>query len=388
MVLENVNIVGAEACCSIKITDNKIERIYYNENELKLLKDELHIQFEEAIAFPGLINSHDHLEFNLFPSLGNRKYKNYLEWGEDIHQQNKDIIEDVLKIPSHIRYTWGLYKNLFCGVTTVVQHGPIIKTEFSPIDVFVDCHSLHSVKLEKYWRLKLNNPFAKRMPFVFHTGEGVDKTMHEEIDSLTHGNFFNRTLIGVHAISMDEVQSKFFNAVVWCPESNIFLYGETAPVDKFEGQTKVVFGSDSTVSSGWNMYEHLRVAKKTGLLSDSKIYQSITIEPASIWKLEDKGKLDANKLADVVIAKKSSKDSLASFFNVNPENILLVIKNGKIILADEGLMPQLAVKLPMLRFSKIFVNGVPKRIDGDVAKLMQQANHFYKDAKFPIQVEG
>jgi cytosine/adenosine deaminase-related metal-dependent hydrolase len=30
-----------------------------------------------ALAFPGLINSHDHLDFNLFPPLANRIYNNY-----------------------------------------------------------------------------------------------------------------------------------------------------------------------------------------------------------------------------------------------------------------------------------------------------------------------
>ncbi|HEY1165598.1 MAG TPA: hypothetical protein VGE90_10535, partial [Chitinophaga sp.] len=31
-----------------------------------------HLHFDNCIAFPGLINSHDHLDFDLFPQLGNR----------------------------------------------------------------------------------------------------------------------------------------------------------------------------------------------------------------------------------------------------------------------------------------------------------------------------
>ena len=54
------------------------------------------------LLFPGLINSHDHLDFNLFPQTGNRIYNNYTEWGKDIQYQNKETINAVLKIPQQI----------------------------------------------------------------------------------------------------------------------------------------------------------------------------------------------------------------------------------------------------------------------------------------------
>ena len=57
--------------------------------QLLILKMPLH--------FPGLINSHDHLDFNLFPQTGNRIYNNYTEWGRDIHEQNKEAISASFK---------------------------------------------------------------------------------------------------------------------------------------------------------------------------------------------------------------------------------------------------------------------------------------------------
>jgi hypothetical protein len=86
--------------------------------------DETVINFDDAIAFPGLINSHDHLDFNLFPSLGEKLYQNYTEWGKQIHQDYSNEIAAILKIPTSLRERWGIYKNLICGVTTVVNHGP------------------------------------------------------------------------------------------------------------------------------------------------------------------------------------------------------------------------------------------------------------------------
>jgi len=39
---------------------------------------DIYINCNGYMAFPGLINSHDHLDFNLFPLWGNRKYNNYV----------------------------------------------------------------------------------------------------------------------------------------------------------------------------------------------------------------------------------------------------------------------------------------------------------------------
>ena len=37
------------------------------------------------VVLPGLINAHDHLEFNLFPQLGRGPYPNAGEWARDIY---------------------------------------------------------------------------------------------------------------------------------------------------------------------------------------------------------------------------------------------------------------------------------------------------------------
>src|SRR6266700_2059917 len=121
-----------------------------------------------AIAFPGLINSHDHLDFNLFPLLGNRIYNNYTAWGRDIHAKNAAEIAAVLRVPQQLRTRWGLYKNLLNGFTTVVNHGEKLETGKELISVLQDCNNLHSVGFEKNWRWKLNRPRRSSGPFVLH----------------------------------------------------------------------------------------------------------------------------------------------------------------------------------------------------------------------------
>src|SRR5690242_9639325 len=123
MRLCNLHMIETDGLQHIQMAKDKIKAITGDEKTLQNIPNELRIEFENAIAFPGLINSHDHLDFNLFPKLGNRIYNNYSEWGKDIHVQNKETIDAVLKIPLPLRTQWGLYKNLLNGITTVVNHG-------------------------------------------------------------------------------------------------------------------------------------------------------------------------------------------------------------------------------------------------------------------------
>ena len=162
MLLYNLYIIETEGSQHIRVQNGKIKAVTNDEKTLQNNPKELRIRFENVIAFPGLINSHDHLDFNLFPQTGNRIYNNYTEWGKDIHTQNKETINTVLKIPQHLRTAWGLYKNLLNGITTVVNHGPRLKIADPFITVIQDNYSLHSVQFEKYWELKLNNVFAKK----------------------------------------------------------------------------------------------------------------------------------------------------------------------------------------------------------------------------------
>src|ERR1700760_983910 len=133
------------------------------------------LSLDGAIAFPGMINSHDHLDFNLFPPLGNQIYNNYTEWGKDIHTHNKAQINPILQIPQPLRTRWGMYKNLINGFTTVVNHGEKLSIPDPLITIFQDCYNLHSVGFEHNWRWKLNRPGRNGQSVVLHVGEGTDE---------------------------------------------------------------------------------------------------------------------------------------------------------------------------------------------------------------------
>ena len=385
MILKNLNIIGnGDKKKSIIIRNTKIQKIC-NENEI-IKPDNKTVTFKNAIAFPGLINSHDHLEFNLFPSLGNKTYKNYVEWGEDIHNVNKKQIESVLKIPFHLRYKWGIYRNLFSGVTTAFQHGRILQDlKENIIDVYTGGKVIHSVKLDKYWRLRINFPDFK--PIVIHIGEGSDETSRDEINTLMKWNFLNKKTVGIHGIALTKENAKYLKAVIWCPVSNYFLFNKTASINEFKKETEILFGTDSTVSAQGNIWDHLRFARGLKLLDDEELFNSLTSTPAKVWNLKYSGKIRINYKADLVVAEQKLNGIWDSFYATNSEDILLILKRGKMVFGDESIINQL--KLPeaeMKQFTKVFLSGRIKHIWGNLKGLVDSIRKYNPEIQFPFQI--
>lgn len=382
MLFHNVTLTGNETSCSVLVENDRISRISdYQQND-----HEPGILFSDAIAFPGLINSHDHLDFNLFSPTGNRIYSNYTEWGKDIHLNNKESIDAVTRLPQELRTAWGIYKNLLCGVTTVVNHGERLNISTDAISIFQDTHPLHSVQFERKWRIKLNMPGKAAWPFVIHAGEGTDKEATDEIDTLLCWNIFRKNIIAVHGVAMTEEQAKGFKGLVWCPVSNDFLLGKTADIVKLKHKLPVVFGTDSTLTSGWNIWDHLRFARKQQQLSDQELFDAVTLTPAGLWGMEELGSLKEHRIANMVIAeKKAAQNSLDGFFETDPESILLVLHKGRPSLFDERIKDQLLQQYPGLDgFSMVGCGKNIKYVKGNLPDLIKNIQAINPAIEFPV----
>jgi cytosine/adenosine deaminase-related metal-dependent hydrolase len=383
MILNNVKIAGTDPPVNIRVDEDKIMGV--SSSGFVRPAETLQLTFDNAIIFPGLINSHDHLDFNLFPQLGTKTYNNYTEWGRHIHKAYKGEIADVLKIPGLLRAGWGIYKNLLCGVTTVVNHGEKLATHDDLITVFEETQSLHSVHFEKRWQFKLNNPYKIKLPAAIHVGEGDDWLSFSEIDKLTRWNLFKKKLVGVHGVAMSGGQAKKFEAIVWCPQSNYFLLKKTAAINLLKKNTNILFGTDSTLTSSWDIWEHLQLARKTGMLNDEILYYSLNKSAAATWQLNC-GEIANGRDADLVVAKiKHNKTGFDAFFSLNPADLLLVMHKGNIRLFDETLLTQLRT-IDLNDFSEIYINGAHKYVQGDLPGLMENIRKYNPEVNFPVSL--
>ncbi len=374
MLLKNAYIVGAEQEESQSIA---IKGAYIRQtSSASALHLGQSLDLQGALVFPGLINSHDHLTLNLYPLIKSRLYKNYREWAADVQNNYQTTIRQIEKIPKELRFLYGAYKNLINGATSLVQHGSCYTTPYPPlIDVDCSTYPLHSLAFEKKWALKLWRKMDK--PLVLHLGEGIGHVAASEIRRFFRWNWSQRKIIAVHGLALQPAQAARLQALIWCPESNLQLYGQTAAVDQLKARVPILFGSDSTLSASWNLWEHLRNARRLGMLSDRELFQSLTSSPANIWRYRQKGKIQPGRLADLVVAKKKRAPIWEAFYAISPEDILLVVKNGKVVLCDDVWLPKiLKTELATDYYWTINVSGGKKHIAANLPALLKQIQEY------------
>jgi cytosine/adenosine deaminase-related metal-dependent hydrolase len=399
MLLRNLHIVDQGTLKDLRIAEGRIAAIAdagasasdlsaasAPGHAVSALANEISLSFEDAIALPGLINSHDHLDFDLFPRLGNRIYDSYTEWGTDIHRSDGENIARVLRIPRALRIRWGMYKNLLAGVTSVIHHGAKLDVPKGLISVNQNAESLHSISGEKGWRRKLLHPFRRQRQLVIHIGEGTSPACSKEIRKLIRWNIFGRPLIGIHGIAMNERQAAAFEALVWCPDSNYFLYGKTAAIQQLRRRTTIVFGTDSTLTASWDIWQQLRQARELKMAEDPALWDMVTAGPARLWGLDKCGGIGEGQTADLVIAARPpGTTGWNAVFALEPRDLLLILHQGNIRLFDESLHNQLASLFwPMDNFYPVAIDGKIKYIQGDLPGLMREIQTYDPDASFPV----
>ncbi len=211
---------------------------------------------------PGLINAHDHLQFALFPRLGSGPYPNATEWARDIHHPGRDPVQRQLRVPKHLRLTWGGLRNLAGGVTTVSHHDtyhPVFDQDF-PVRVIKEYGWAHSLAFTEDVRACFDAT-PSGAPFVIHLGEGTDASAAEEIFRLHElGALDSRTVL-VHAVGLtrdgwDLVRSAGAS-VIWCPRSNLFTLGRTLSEEIIESGIPIALGTDSSLTTEGDLLDEL-----------------------------------------------------------------------------------------------------------------------------------
>lgn len=284
----------------------------------------------DVIAFPGLVNSHDHLDFNCYPPTGAPPYGDVIAWSRDV-QAKRTLIETIEAIPAPIRTQFGLLKNLLWGVTAVADHGG--RPSSGPITVLT-CHAcLHSPEAERWGRLKL---LAGSNTVVAHIAEGTTPESRARARRFLRWNLRHRPIAGVHAVSFEAEDFARLEALIWCPASNLFLFGRTADVAAAAQRTRILFGTDSTLSAPGTLWDHLRQVR--GMLPDHDLLASLTVKAGDFWNLPP-----SHWQNNFVVARRRRADRWDSFFALTPADILLVVSGGEIALADSALAEGLAL---------------------------------------------
>jgi hypothetical protein len=124
------------------------------------------------------------------------------------------------------------------------------------------------------------------------------------------------------------------------------------------------------------------------MLTDTELFNSLTGGPAETWNLPGSGVIKEGANADIIVANmKDQNDSIKSFLQLNPEDILLIIKKGEIIYFDESLNSQLIEITTDKKFHKFFINNKGKYVKTPLIELVKEIKKYYPEIKLPVEIE-
>lgn len=296
--------------------------------------DQAVLDLRGFLILPGLINSHDHLEFNLFPKLGGGTYPNAKVWAADINRPVESPVAEHLSLSKRARLMWGGLKNLLSGVTTVAHHNacdhPQLDSKF-PVNVVKQFGWAHS--------LDFSPDLAERFraappdwPFIIHAAEGVDECAASEIARLDAlGVLGDRTVL-VHALGLDqaglELLKKRRCSIVWCPSSNLSTYGRTLTSSVFQSGLNISLGTDSAMTAQADFIDEIGVARRGFNLSAEEIYEMVTTRAARVLRLRDgQGSIREDGAADLLAVQDRGQNPADALLGIRPE---LVMTGGAI----------------------------------------------------------
>ncbi len=372
LLLENLRRtdVGRERQGDLRLRGRRIVEIGRG---LTPRRREKAIDLENHLVFPGLINCHDHLGLNLLPHLGDPPYPSVYPFGEDIYQPDRTPVREHLKVPVRDRLWWSGYKNLIAGATTVVHHDPFTRRVLHrrfPVRVlrrYGWAHSLgYGEDLEKAYAA------SRGRPFIIHAAEGVDEPSFEEVDRLDVLGILGPNTVLVHAVALTEAQQQRLvdigASVIWCPASNLRLYGQTAAVDELRRRgARVGLGTDSTLSGSPTLLDEMRAGLATGLASAEEIVAMVTTEAARIFGFEDRGRLEEGLAADLLVIPDPGGPPAEALLAAKPADLALVVVAGEVRSASPKCAEALGLGAP-----NAVVDGEERWLYGDVGTLKRR----------------
>jgi cytosine/adenosine deaminase-related metal-dependent hydrolase len=307
------------------------------------------LNLDGYLILPGLINCHDHLEFNLFPRLGGSRYPNATAWAQDIYHLDRSPVKEHLAVPKAVRLAWGGLKNLLSGVTTVAHHNPYDAEVFDngfPVRVvkrFGWAHSLHfSPDLVSRYQA-----VSKRWPFLIHAAEGTDTCAAAEIQELERDGVLSSRTVLIHGVGIDcqslEILVRRRVSLVWCPSSNLFMLSQTLRPEVLRSALPICLGTDSALTCQGDLACELRVARNAGCLTAADLYPMVTTQAARVLHLNrGEGEIREHGVADLLAVPDSGESPAEALQEFSPA---LVILGGRIQLVSKDLAMRIDPRL-------------------------------------------
>jgi hypothetical protein len=307
-----------------------------------------------GVMYPGLMDLHNHLPYNVFPLWKvPKQFSNRSEWRA--HPDYKRNVsapaaalnkggEPILK--AIVRYVEvkllmggatsgqgmraGFAGKLYEGMVRNFERpmdGTLPKAE-TRLDDVVTADDIESFKA-------LLNSNAV---MLHHLCEGVDATTREVYLRLKSNDLIRSNLVGIHSLALHPEDFSHMAEkgarVVWSPLSNSILYGKSIdPTLLADAKIPFCLGSDWTPSGSRNLLLELKAAwlhsQADGGPNCARLCEAVTnVAAASIGWGDSLGTLEPNKLADIVVVDRRVADPFENLVRATERDVKLVLIEG------------------------------------------------------------
>lgn len=353
----------------------------------------------DGVIFPGLIDLHNHLTWNVFPRWSpGTLVSNRYDW------QAMDDYAAKLSGPEAMLVNRGDGCDMerFAEIKAMLGGATSVVGSYSPTDADPhrdDCDrglarnldfasGLYSSNVNSepldYEVFPFEIPFARAQTIrdslssgklkvlLIHVAEGKDASAGREFRMLKARGFLRPGVSIIHGVALHPADFHEMAAngvgLIWSPHSNIALYGTTTNVAAAkEAGVKMAIAPDWSPSGSDGMVEELHYAyewnerQKAKVFEPSELVQMATSQAAQLAAVSDKiGSLSAGDLADVVVFPKIGESPWAALVSAAPGSIKLVVIGGKPLLGEPKLMKEL---LPGKKLETLHVCNYEKSLN-------------------------
>ena len=356
----------------------------------------------DSFIFPGLIDLHDHITWNLFPRwrpyelfdsryewLQKAAYKialdephgilladHVLACDADRFGEIKAIVGGATSVVGSLNPTpgtndnaciIGLARNLdtYAGFDGSVLNHEKVRYEVFPFEM----------TLADAAQVNADLTSGQLKGFLIHVGEGnpSDAASAREFKMLAKrgGGFLRSGVSVIHGVAFGQAEftqmEKAHVGLIWSPRSNIELYDATTDVSSAKNAgVKIALAPDWSPSGSDGMLEELKYAATWNasqvppVFDDADLVKMVTVVPAQLVGADKQiGSIAEGFYADLLLLRKTGTNAYQALLHARPEDVRLVMVGGIPIYGDRDLMERL---LPGRQLETIVLCGSPKAI--------------------------
>ncbi len=335
-----------------------------------------------GVIAPGLVDLHNHVAYNFIaPWAPPRLYGNRYQWADDASyaaavKQPYNAVKNAGHLCQAQKY--GELRALMGGTTTIqgsigysCQNGWVRNVEsyvFCRDNIRQNVLPVKSITASDAAKLVAQFDAGTTKAYLVHLAEGTDDSSRAELDTLRALGLLRKEVVAIHGTALSAAQLNEMGAagmkLVWSPQSNEVLYGQTTDVPAaLKAGLKVALSPDWTPSGTNNLLAELKVADRInkarfgGLLSDAQLFEMATSVPAEIAGMGDKlGRIAPGLAADLVVVRANGKAPLRAVIEAQPTDVVLTVIGGQAMYGEPAMLGSLGVT----GFDAVSVCGQPR----------------------------